>query len=128
MEFYLNILKHNGYKLTANRKFIHEVMLKNKRPLTLSEIQELCNKIDFATIYRIVNLYCKLQIVNQVNLFDKQQYYEIMKDDHHHHVVCQSCGKIDRVDLCVSDQVSKLTNYSITNHTMEFKGLCPECK
>ena len=128
MKFYLNILKQNGYKLTGNRKLVLEVMLKNRRPLTLSDVQKLCVNIDFATIYRIVNLFNELDIVHEVKLFDKQQYYEIMKDDHHHHVVCQSCGKIDRVDLCITKKVSKLTNYTITNHIMEFKGICPACK
>ncbi len=128
MEFYLNILKQNGYKLTGKRKLVLEAMLKNRRPLTLSDVQKLCVNIDFATIYRIVNLFNELDIVHEVKLFDKQQYYEIMKDDHHHHVVCQSCGKIDRVDLCITQKVSKLTSYTITNHIMEFKGICPACK
>ena len=128
MEFYLNILKQNGYKLTGKRKLVLEAMLKNRRPLTLSDVQKLCVNIDFATIYRIVNLFNELDIVHEVKLFDKQRYYEIMKNDHHHHVVCQSCGKIDRVDVCITKKVSKLTNYTITNHIMEFKGICPACK
>lgn len=128
MNSQLNILKSNGYKLTANRKKVLEILLDNRRPLTLSDVAKICAKIDFTTIYRIMNLYVSLGIVNEVQLLDKQVHYELMGDDHHHHIICSKCGRIERIDLCVADEVNKLTDYKITNHTMEFKGLCPECQ
>jgi Fur family ferric uptake transcriptional regulator len=128
MQLYLEILKENGYKLTENRISILKLLVSSNKPLTLKEIQQQSNNIDFTTVYRVINLFNELKIVNQLTFFDKQQYYEILKDEHHHHVICQKCGKIDRIDLCVSNKVSQLTNYTITNHNMEFEGICPECK
>ena len=105
-----------------------EILIRNRRPLTLNEIKRICKKIDFTTVYRIVNLYVSLGIVHEVKLLDKQVHYEIMGDDHHHHIICSRCGKIERLDLCVADKAKELTDYKITSHTLEFKGLCPECQ
>lgn len=128
MESQLAILKSNGYKLTANRKQVLEILLNNRRPLTLNDIKNLSSKIDFATVYRIVNLYVSLNIVHEVKLLDKQIHYELMGDDHHHHIICSNCGKIERLDLCIADKAKKLTDFKITSHTLEFKGLCPKCQ
>ncbi|MBN1301625.1 MAG: transcriptional repressor [Melioribacteraceae bacterium] len=124
----LSVLKANGYKLTKNRKLVLEKLLENRKPLTLNDIKNLCGEINFATIYRIVNLYLSLGIVNEVKLFDKQTHYELMGNDHHHHIICIKCGKIERLDLCIINKVQQLTDFQITSHIMEFKGICPQCK
>lgn len=128
MEKYLRALRLEGYKITANRKFVLQTLLENKKPLTLNEIHGLCSKIDFATVYRMITVFVGLGIVNEVKLLGKQVHYELMGDDHHHHIICTKCGKISRIDLCVIDKSKILTDYEITNHTLEFKGLCPQCK
>jgi Fe2+ or Zn2+ uptake regulation protein len=128
VENYLAILKDNGYKLTSNRKHVLEILLRNKRPLTLNDIKQLCKNVDFATVYRIIGLYLSLNIVDEIKLLEKQIHYELMGADHHHHIICSKCGKIERIDLCIIDQAKKLTKYKITYHTLEFKGLCPACK
>ena len=127
MENHLKTLRSNGYKITPNRKNVLNVLMNNKRPLTLNDIQRLCKKTDFAAIYRVMNLFSSLGIVNEVKLLDKQVHYELMEGDHHHHVICQVCGKIDRIDLCIVSKAQKLTQYKITSHTLEFKGICPDC-
>ena len=127
MEKYLYILKKHGYKITSNRKEVLKNLLDSPKPITLNQIHSLCNKIDFATVYRIVNLYVSLGIVNEVKLLEKQKHFEIMGDDHHHHIICDRCGKIERLDLCVVEKAADLTDFQITNHTLEFNGLCPEC-
>ncbi len=128
MNFHLNKLKEAGYKLTRQRKDVVDFLLAKRKPVTLNEIHEQCTQIDFASVYRIIQLLAELKIVEEVNLGERQKRYEITFDDHHHHILCKSCGKIERIDLCVVDKVQKLTDYEITNHSIEFMGICPECK
>ncbi|PKL87583.1 MAG: hypothetical protein CVV23_14625 [Ignavibacteriae bacterium HGW-Ignavibacteriae-2] len=129
MEKYLNTLRAEGYKITGNRKEVLQILLDNRKPLTLKDIHRLCANIDFATIYRMINVFVDLGIVYEVKLLEKQIHYELMDaDDHHHHIICKNCGKIARIDLCVVNTAKKLTDFQITNHTLEFKGLCPQCK
>lgn len=127
MLFHLNILKESGYKLTRQRKEVVKILSTKRKPLTLNEIHDECSQIDFASVYRIIQLLTELKIVEEVNLGERQKRYEIMNDDHHHHILCKECGKIERLDLCLVDKIKKLTDYEITNHSIEFVGICPKC-
>ena len=127
MLFHLNILKESGYKLTRQRKEVVKILSTKRKPLTLNDIHDECSQIDFASVYRIIQLLTELKIVEEVNLGERQKRYEIMNDDHHHHILCKECGKIERLDLCLVDKIKKLTDYEITNHSIEFVGICPKC-
>lgn len=128
MELHLNKLREAGYKLTRQRKNVLEILVHRRKPLTLNEIHEECSQTDFASVYRIVQLLTALKIVEEVNLGERQKRYEIILDKHHHHILCKSCGKIERIDFCILEKIKNLTDYDITNHSIEFMGICPECQ
>ncbi len=55
---------------------------------------------------------------------------------HHHHLVCIECGKVVDVELDPSGEdhledvvsiVSRSAGFSLTGHTLEIEGQCPEC-
>ena len=58
--------------------------------------------------------------------------------DHHHHLVCTGCGRIvnyrDFIDEEVAllkkteEGLSKNYNFAITNHLIQFYGLCEGCR
>ena len=56
MLFHLNILKESGYKLTRQRKEVVKILSTKRKPLTLNEIHDECSQIDFASVYRIMQL------------------------------------------------------------------------
>lgn len=129
MEKLIAILKSAGYKLTNQRKDVLCTILGAQKPISLKEIQNNCSNIDFASIYRIVNLFLELNIVRKVNFGERYLRYEIETEHmHHHHVVCSKCGKIQKIDYCLVAELEKLTNFKILDHHMEFIGLCPKCK
>ncbi|MDP8212443.1 MAG: transcriptional repressor, partial [Candidatus Zapsychrus exili] len=57
---------------------------------------------------------------------------------HHHHLVCTSCGRVvdytdfidEEVELLNQTEkgLSKKYDFKITNHLIQFYGLCSECK
>ncbi|MBS5946026.1 MAG: transcriptional repressor, partial [Peptoniphilus harei] len=68
------ILKDNGYKYTKQRAKVYEIFLYNKdKHLTTEEVYNLVAKKDpemgIATIYRTVQLFHKLGILDQ-SVFD----------------------------------------------------------
>ena len=128
MKNVLKLIRASGAKITKPRKEIIKVLWEKRRPLTLQEIQRLTdNEIDFASIYRNVKLFVSIGFVKEVMLGDRKYRYELELHDHHHHVVCKECNKMQRIDLCISSEVEKITNYKIINHFIEFVGICPEC-
>lgn len=127
MEKFVKILANKGFKLTSQRKEVLNVLLAGNKPMSLKQIHDKAVKIDFASVYRIIRLFKDIGIVEEVNLGDKALKYEIQNSGHHHHIVCEKCHKIQRIDLCLLDKISKMTDYKIVSHIIEFRGICPEC-
>src|SRR5689334_14001769 len=90
-----SVLKDNGLSVTKDRLLVFE-LLESKPPLTMNELHQLTkDKIDRASLYRVVGLFEKLGIVNRINIGWK---YKIELSDtfhvHHHHLTCLKCGKV----------------------------------
>jgi Fe2+ or Zn2+ uptake regulation protein len=51
---------------------------------------------------------------------------------HHHHIVCQECGTVSHLDLCVPAglmaKVEMTSGFRVTEHNLEFKGVCGACR
>ncbi|HPN37609.1 MAG TPA: Fur family transcriptional regulator [Melioribacteraceae bacterium] len=129
MEILINTLKKAGYKITNGRKSVLKFLVNAGKPVSLKDIQNELYDIDFASIYRIINLFLELKIVRKVNFGEKYLRYELEGENyaHHHHIVCTKCGCIKRIDFCFVDKLEKETNYKILDHNMEFFGICPKC-
>ncbi|MEO6096933.1 MAG: Fur family transcriptional regulator [Fibrobacteria bacterium] len=54
------------------------------------------------------------------------------RDHHHHHIVCQDCGTVSHLDIClpagVMGKVEDVSGFRITEHHLEFKGVCGNCR
>lgn len=127
MEKFIKILANKGFRLTLQRKTVLGVLSSNNKPMSLKQIHKQAREIDFASVYRIVKLFKDVGIVEEVNLGDKIVRYEILSSGHHHHIICEKCNKIQRIDICLIDKISKLTDYKVISHIIEFRGICPEC-
>ena len=128
MQNLIEYLKSHGVKITAPRRKILTNLLDEKSPLTLNEIFERTDKVDFASIYRNIKLFCELNLVREINMGDKKTRYELNIANHSHHIICSKCGEIEKLDVCFLSKIKKITKYKITEHHMEFVGICPECK
>lgn len=129
-----NKLKENGYRATAQRKHIFDVLV--PFPHSISEIHFSLKKkgidIDIVTIYRTMDCFIKLGIVGKTQFKDKISKYEIISSDyHHHHLVCDKCGSIEDIPLNDSFFINKIrekTNFKIKSHSLEFFGICAKCQ
>jgi Fe2+ or Zn2+ uptake regulation protein len=128
------ILNSRSQRITAPRLEILGILKSNHDPLTMSEIHgKIKNKkIDLATVYRTINLFAELGIVNEIDFKDEFKRYELVYDrHHHHHIVCRKCKRVENVETCVLEDLEKLLNkkgYSEISHSLEFFGLCENCK
>lgn len=131
----INILNESGYILTSQRKIILDLLISNKKHLTIKNICHLVNDPNMgqATIYRTIKLFLELGILRKVN-FGDNDFYEFSTDDkhNHHHLICSECGKIIEVKFDYLDELEKKINdeygFLIKNHTLKFCGLCKECQ
>jgi len=128
------ILNSRSQRITNPRLEILGILKLNHDPLTISEIHEKLKnkKTDLATVYRTINLFAKLGIVNEIDFKDEFMRYELVYDrHHHHHIVCKKCKKVENVEACVLEELEKLLNkkgYTEISHSLEFFGVCEKCK
>lgn len=128
------ILYSRSQRITAPRLEILGILKANHNPLTISEIHgKIKNKhIDIATVYRTVNLFNELNIVNEIDFKDEFKRYELIYDrHHHHHIVCRKCKRIENVETCILDELEKILTkkgYTDISHSLEFFGVCGKCR
>lgn len=128
-------LKDQGYKLTGQRRIIIEVFEECPAHYTAHEVFEKVKfqnpNINFSTVYRNLELLCKIGVVNKLNISNKTSHFELAHNEHHHHVICLKCGEMQSIDMCPYGElkVSDLDELGFVpvNHKFEIYGYCKKC-
>lgn len=138
-------IKGFGRRMTLPRKLILDFMATAKGHLSAEEVYlQLKQKeptIGIATVYRTLELSTKLGIMHKFDFGDGRARYEIAKGPsskgHHHHLVCIKCKRIIDYDDFIDKEtellqiteaaLSKKHNFKITDHLIQFYGLCEDC-
>jgi len=142
-------LKGCGYKMTLAREAILDVIVKNNDHLSAEDIylkvMSSFPGVGLATIYRTLEILVCRQILYKFDFGDGVARYELAESKdfkgskgHHHHLVCTKCSKVvdytDFIDKEVKllneteEELSKKYNFNITNHFIQFYGLCERCR
>lgn len=131
-----SILRNQGYKLTGQRKIIIEAFDKCPAHYTAQEIYEKVKtrnaNINFSTVYRNLELLCKLGIIHKLNISSGISHFELKHSDHHHHhVICLKCGDMQSIDLCPYGELKNseldCLGFVPVEHKFEIYGYCREC-
>ncbi len=126
--------RDHGLRLTEPRRDVFSILNGRQQPLTLQEILRASKFAERTSVYRTLQLFTKLGIVEIVQVGFKQRY-ELAEPfrEHHHHLVCIKCGEL--VDLERTPRLEKLINklasahdYELTAHHIELQGICKSCR
>lgn len=136
------LLKEKGLKVTKQRLLVLEAIAAcPDKHLTAEEILELV-KVDYpeiglATIYRTIQLFAELRLIDRINLDDGFVRYEIgnphacEQKHHHHHLICRKCGKVisfqDDLLEELEKKITETTGFLIVDHEVKLYGCCVEC-
>ena len=130
---FIDTVKKAGYSVTKTRLTVFKVLL-NSEALRMNEIVQLsAPAINRASVYRTIDLFEKLGIVQRVQHGWK---YTIELTDtyhhHHHHMRCLSCHKLFTIegDTHLEIDLKKLAaaqHFTMTQHTVEIQGYCKIC-
>lgn len=131
-EEFAEMLKSSDYRLTKSRLAVFN-SLYGREPLSMRQLIDRNKDFDRASIYRIVELFEKLDIAQRLYMGWK---YKIELTDkfsaHHHHLTCIICGKtisIDQHELeSYIDKLAAQKNFKPTNHQVEVQGICSQCQ
>jgi Fur family ferric uptake transcriptional regulator len=135
-----------GYRITVPRQAILNVLSNTTEHLSAEEIYLKVHKIHpsigLTTVYRTLELLIKTGIVFKFDFGDGRARYELSENPkgigHHHHLVCTGCSRIidytdfinEEIELLkrTEKELSKKYKFKITNHMIQFYGLCEKCK
>lgn len=127
-------LKSHGHSLTKPRETVFLALL-DKEPQTIAELSDsVKNKVDRASVYRIIALFEKLEIVDRLQMGWK---YKIELRDsfaaHHHHITCISCGRVQTFEESHMiefelKQLAAEAGFREVGHQLELRGICQSCE
>lgn len=130
----ITLLKERNLSVTAPRKLILSVLMKEHGPFSAEDIFKKLpkNSCDQATVYRCLNQFVEVQLVNTSHLEKEMVHFEFNDPHHHHHhIICTICKKIESFHDCILDKIeSSLTKkgYKDIQHRLEFFGVCQKCQ
>lgn len=126
-------LRNSGYSLTNPRRIVFDA-LQDAEPQTMQQVVKACPGIDQSSVYRVIDLFIKLGIVQKLQIGWK---YKLELSDefheHHHHLTCQRCGKIipfeeGRQFEQYLEAIAKQHDFEVREHQLEIQGLCGGCR
>lgn len=133
LDIVLERLRADGGRMTKKRERVLGALLTFDRPATAEEIRERAElpASDLVTVYRNLETFEKLGVLQRVPLENGTQLFELTApDEHYHHLICRECHKTERLDICVGQEVvkkAKAHGFSEIAHLMEVYGVCEEC-
>jgi len=126
-----------GFRITASRRAVMDVLLATSVPLSPSEILEqgrrVHRKLGLVTVYRALALLEHLRCVRRVHHEDGCHAYLPCSPGHAHALICRQCGRAAEFqgseDLqALIARVEEATGYQVDGHLLQLSGLCPDCQ
>ena len=125
-----------GRPLTAQRRLVMELLRETEGHTDAKELYRRASardpSISPATVYRSLNLFKELGLVQERRLGKVRCYYELRQSPEHQHLVCQGCGKvIDFESPLVQQLVETIRQahcFDVTKVELYLEGYCAECE
>jgi len=125
-----------GHRITAPRRAIAALIEDREGHFSAADLVEDARRrrtpIGRATVFRALDLFASLGLVERVDLPDGDHAYVACEPAHHHHAICTSCGRsIDVADhglATVLTDVGRRAGFRVTAHRLELFGICAACE
>ncbi len=130
------ILKQLKLKVTPRRQTVMNCLADEQSYLSAEEVwnrvKPRLGSIGLPTVYRILDELAEAGIITRIFLSDRKQYYFLCTNQsHHHHFVCESCRRVEDLDQCgldgVSRDIAQRSGGRVTSHILQINGICGDC-
>jgi Fur family ferric uptake transcriptional regulator len=123
-----------GHPQTRQRRLLLDIIREANGHIDAKELFKLAvnkdSSISPSTVYRSLNLFKHLGLIDEKRLGQARCHYEIRHSSQHQHLVCQECGKV--IDfICplseLVDRVKREQEFIVTRAEVYLEGYCSEC-
>ena len=126
----------HGHSMTSQRRLLLELLRDAKGHIDAKELYRRASvkddSIGQATVYRSLNLFKELGLVDEMRLGKIRCYYEIKQSLEHQHLVCRGCGKVMEFQnphfQKLIEAVRQEHGFKVTKAELYLEGYCPECE
>lgn len=124
-------IKREGHSATRVRMAVFDALV-GQEPLSMAQLVGRVRGVDRASVYRTVNLFERLGIVQRLNTGWKYKLELTDKfSDHHHHLTCTKCGRtvaLSEHELeRFIEQLARAHGFTPGTHQIEIQGICQIC-
>jgi len=131
-------IKRKGLKITMQKILILKKLLKMKNHPSaeklIEEIKKEYSYINISTVYKLLNIFRKKGIVQEIPSFDDERHFD-GNPIPHPHIICLKCKKIEDIDEIDMKSIEKIINkiekkkgYELISKNLIFLGICEKCK
>lgn len=131
----LERLRSRGWRMTAQRRVVAEVLDGDHVHLTADEVHARAAarlpEISRATVYKALGELVALGEVAEVSTDGRAKRYDPNARRPHQHLVCSGCGTIRDVhtagDPLAGFPESERMGFTVSRVEVTYRGLCPSC-
>lgn len=128
-------LNGKGIKPTSNRILVMKELIKASHPVSLADLKKLLDfSMDNASIFRVLELFTKMDIVHVIEDGSRSLKYELCRGGVHHtisdqhvHFYCEQCKET----YCLEDVKVPMVHIpdGFHPHSINYmiKGICSKC-
>jgi len=131
------LLHERGFKVTPQRTLLLQVLAAQSKHLDADEIYQLAHaqdeSISLATVYRTLNLFAELGLVDQryVEPEHRREAFRLSDGPEQHYLTCVRCGTRVLIHTNLLNQMAselvRRKGVSVTSACACFTGYCPDC-
>jgi len=131
----VHALEDAGYRVTEPRRAVAGMVAGRPGHFTAADLVDEARDrrlgLGRATVFRALDLFASLNLVERVDLPDGDHAYVACDPAHHHHAICTRCGRSFDVDdgglADVLSRIGEQSGFRVSTHRLEIFGLCAEC-
>jgi Fe2+ or Zn2+ uptake regulation protein len=125
-----------GHLLTNQRRLLLELLRGSEGHIDAKELLRRASardeSISQATVYRTLNLFKELGLIDEMRLDNIRCYYEVRQSPEHQHLVCRGCGKVIEFQnphfKQLIEAIRREHGFQVTKAALYLEGYCPECE
>ncbi len=127
-------LKRARLRSTRGRRRILELLNEAESPLTAEELHSRIGEqgLSLSTVYRNLAALAGRGLLIKTVGQDGIATYQPNTSAHRHRIVCVLCGRETEISACplesLSRRIGEETGFEVTGHSLEFTGVCPQCR
>lgn len=125
-----------GHLATTQRRLLLELLGEADGHIDAKELYRRASardeSISPATVYRSLNLFKELGLIEERRLGKVRCYYEMKHSSEHQHMICQGCGRVLEFKAPLLrelvDAIQKEHDFRVTKAELYLEGYCEHCK